>query len=121
MDEELCRAISERRLIAFSLDGYARVGEPHDFGVIGGETRLFFYQVGGASRSGRPLGWRWAVVARISELRLLEDRFRARGRPRPDATSAGTSSTPAFRAPRRRAPTLRDRDRELTSPRRGFV
>jgi hypothetical protein len=84
MHEELCRAISERRVIAFSLDGYARVGEPHDFGVIDGETRLLFYQVGGASRSGRPVGWRWAVVARISGLRLLDDRF-----PGPRPTPSG--------------------------------
>ena len=84
MDELLYRAISERRLIAFSLDQHPRVAEPHDFGVIDGEKKLFFYQVGGASRSGRPLGWRWAVVARISELRILDDRF-----PGPRATPSG--------------------------------
>ena len=84
MDELLYRAISERRLITFSLDHHPRVAEPHDFGVIDGEKKLFFYQVGGASRSGRPLGWRWAVVARISELRILDDRF-----PGPRATPSG--------------------------------
>src|SRR5450631_4063498 len=84
MDEELRRAIVERRLIAFSLNGHARIAEPHDFGVIDGEKRLFFHQVGGASRSGRPLGWRWATVARISGLRLLDDRF-----PGPRATQSG--------------------------------
>lgn len=84
MDEQLRRAIVERRLIAFSLDGRERVAEPHDYGVVDGEPRLFFYQVGGASRSGRPLGWRWAVVARISGLRLLDDHF-----PGPRATPSG--------------------------------
>ena len=61
-----------------------RIAEPHDFGVIDGEKKLFFYQVGGTSRSGRPLGWRWAVVARIAGLRLLDDRF-----PGPRATPSG--------------------------------
>ena len=84
MDELLRRAIAERRLIAFSFDGHRRIGEPHDFGIIDTEKKLFFYQVGGTSRSGRPLGWRWAVVARISELRLLDDRF-----PGPRATPSG--------------------------------
>lgn len=84
MDEQLRRAIVERRLIAFSLDGRERVAEPHDYGIVDGEPRLFFYQVGGASRSGRPLGWRWAVVARISGLRLLADHF-----PGPRATPSG--------------------------------
>jgi hypothetical protein len=84
VDELLCRAIAERRLIAFSLDEQPRIAEPHDFGVIDGEKKLFFYQVGGTSRSGRPLGWRWAVVARIAGLRLLDDRF-----PGPRATPSG--------------------------------
>ena len=75
MEALLCRAIFDRLLIAFSLDGYERIAEPHDYGIVDGEKRLLFYQVGGASRSGRPLGWRWAVVARISGLRLLDDHF----------------------------------------------
>jgi hypothetical protein len=84
VNELLCRAIAERRLIGFWYDGHPRVAEPHDFGVIDGETKLFFYQVDGTSRSGRPLGWRWAVTARISGLRLLDDRF-----PGPRATPSG--------------------------------
>ena len=82
MEELLRRAIEEQRLVAFVLDGCARVGEPHDYGVIDGQERLFFYQVRGASRSGRPFGWRWAVAARISALRLLEETF-AGPRPAP--------------------------------------
>jgi hypothetical protein len=84
VDELLCRAIAERRLIAFSYDEHPRVAEPHDFGLIDGEKKLFFYQVAGTSRSGQPLGWRWAVLPRISGLRLLDDRF-----PGPRATPSG--------------------------------
>jgi len=29
-------------------------------------ARLFFYQTGGESRSGKPVGWRWAVPSKIS-------------------------------------------------------
>ena len=57
------------------LDACRRIGEPHDYGVIHGEAKLFFYQTGGESRSGRPVGWRWAVLSKISELKLLDDRF----------------------------------------------
>jgi hypothetical protein len=75
IDELLRVAIAEKRLVTFVLDGYRRVAEPHDFGVIDGVRRLFFFQVGGASHSGRPLGWRWAIVDKMSELRLLDDHF----------------------------------------------
>ena len=66
-DKLLRTAIRERRLVAFILDGRPRLGEPHDYGLIDGEPRLFFYQVGGESRSGRPIGWRWAVLSKVSD------------------------------------------------------
>jgi hypothetical protein len=75
VDEQLCQAICERRLVSFTYDGCARTAEPHDFGIIGREKKLFYYQVGGTSRSGRPLGWRWAVVGKISGLRVLDTHF----------------------------------------------
>ena len=73
-------AISEWRLVAFVLAGKPRVAEPHDYGLIDGETRLFFYQIGGESIPGATLGWRWAVLSKISEFRVLDKRFRG---PRP--------------------------------------
>jgi hypothetical protein len=74
-DELLCAAITERRLVAFDLDGFPRIAEPHDYGIIDGVARLFFYQIGGQSRSGRPIGWRWALLPKISNLHLLGDTF----------------------------------------------
>ncbi|HVE89713.1 MAG TPA: hypothetical protein VNA44_08425 [Burkholderiaceae bacterium] len=74
-DKVLKTAIRERRLITFVLDQRPRRAEPHDYGLIDGEPRLFFYQVGGESRSGRPVGWRWAVLSKVSELRVLDERF----------------------------------------------
>jgi hypothetical protein len=73
--ELLCVAIAERRLVAFDLDGFRRIAEPHDYGLIDGVPRLFFYQVGGESRSGRPRGWRWGMLPKISNLHILGHRF----------------------------------------------
>ncbi len=75
MDSVLRQAIAQRRLVSFALDGRRRIGEPHDYGMIGGEPKLFFYQTGGESRSGPPIGWRWAVLSKISDLKLLDERF----------------------------------------------
>jgi len=82
-DELLRSAIAQKRLVEFVLDGCRRLAEPHDYGVIGGVPRLFFYQVGGESRSGNPAGWRWALLPKISELEILERRFAG---PRPAPT-----------------------------------
>jgi hypothetical protein len=75
VDRLLRRAIGDKRLIAFSLGGCERLAEPHDYGLIGGAAKLFFYQVGGASRSGQPLGWRWAELSKLSGLRVLDEHF----------------------------------------------
>jgi len=80
LDRSLRTAIQERRLVAFILYGEARLMEPHDYGFIGGERRLFCYQVGGSSRSGRPHGWRWAPLREISQFHVLDKHFRG---PRP--------------------------------------
>jgi hypothetical protein len=81
-ERALCAAIAGRHLVRFVLSGRERIAEPHDYGVIDGRRRLFFFQVGGASRSGRPLGWRWAELAQIAALQILEQRF-AGSRPAP--------------------------------------
>ena len=81
-DQLLRTAIRERRLVAFILDERPRLAEPHDYGLIDGERRLFFYQIGGESRSGRALGWRWAVLSKISELHVSDQHF-AGSRPAP--------------------------------------
>ena len=105
VDQLLCVAIAERRLVTFDLDGFRRVAEPHDFGVIDGVAKLFFYQIGGESRSGRPVGWRWAVLPRISNLQILGEAFSG---PRPvssgrhvhwDALIATVSPRPVFASP----------------------
>jgi len=78
----LCAAIGERRLLAFSSKNHGRIAEPHDYGVKDGVRKLFYYQVGGASSSGRPLGWRWAEPAEMTGVKVLEKHF-AGARPAP--------------------------------------
>jgi hypothetical protein len=75
VDRLLRTAIAERRLITFTFHGLNRRAEPHDYGIINGVARLFFYQVGGQSRSGRPVGWRWATASEITDVALLDDTF----------------------------------------------
>jgi hypothetical protein len=74
-DRLLRAAMRERRLITFTLHGFERRAEPHDYGIINGAVKLFFYQVGGRSRSGRPLGWRFAPVDEMQDVRVLETHF----------------------------------------------
>jgi hypothetical protein len=75
VDRLLRSAIHDRRIVTFMLHGCHRRAEPHDYGIIGGVPKLFFYQVGGRSRSGRPVGWRWAVIAEIEHLAVLDETF----------------------------------------------
>jgi hypothetical protein len=104
IDQLLRIAIAERRLVTFTLDGFPRIAEPHDYGIMDGVAKLFFYQVGGQSRSGPPFGWRWGVLSRISDLHLLRDTFPG-PRPAPsgrhihwDALLATVSPRPVVRA-----------------------
>lgn len=75
IDRLLRFAISERRMVTFTYQGLPRRAEPHDYGIIEGVPKLFFYQVGGRSRSGRPIGWRWAVISEISDVAILQSTF----------------------------------------------
>ena len=68
-------AIRQRRLIAFTLTGLPRRAEPHDYGTINGVARLFFYQVGGRSTSGPPVGWRWALLTDMRNIQVLDEEF----------------------------------------------
>lgn len=82
VDRLLRAAIRDKRLVTFVLDRRRRVAEPHDYGIMNRVPRLFFWQTGGESRSRPPTGWRWATLAKISQLEILDQTF-AGPRPAP--------------------------------------
>jgi hypothetical protein len=75
IDSQLRFAITGKRLVTFKADGCLRKAEPHDYGLFKGVARLFYYQIGGESRSGKLPGWRWVKVARISDLTITDEPF----------------------------------------------
>jgi hypothetical protein len=82
-DDALIRlAITQKRLIRFSLHGYARIAEPHDYGIRNGVPQLLVYQVAGESKSGKLPNWRWVILSEASEFQLLDQTFPG-GRPTP--------------------------------------
>jgi hypothetical protein len=84
-DDELIRlAMTQRRLIQFSLNGRLRVAEPHDYGVRNGVPQLLVYQVAGDSRSGKLPNWRWVVLSHMLGLEVLDPMFRGRAHAEPE-------------------------------------
>jgi hypothetical protein len=77
-DSLIRRAITEKKLLRFSLDGGARIAEPHDYGVRKGKVQLLVFQVSGASRSGRLPDWRWVDLSRATDFAVLEQSFPGR-------------------------------------------
>lgn len=75
VDKALRAAIAGRRLVSFSYQGRPRKAEPHDYGINKGKVRLFCYQVGGESRSGKLPDWRLLEVPDISRLEIIDESF----------------------------------------------
>jgi hypothetical protein len=76
MNDDLVRAIADKRLIEFVYKvGRTRIVEPHDYGVKGGIECLLGYQISGESHSGVPHGWKQFDLDQIRQLRVLERRF----------------------------------------------
>jgi hypothetical protein len=74
-DQLIRTAIAQRHLIRFELGGLPRIAEPHDYGDMNGTLRLFVFQVGGESRSGRLPDWRLVSLDNASSFELLERTF----------------------------------------------
>jgi hypothetical protein len=75
VDKALRAAIATLRLVNFSYQGRPRKAEPHDYGINKGKVRLFCYQVGGESRSGKLPNWRLLEVPDISGLEITDESF----------------------------------------------
>ena len=78
MQDVICQAIREKRLLELHYDGLQRRVAPHIYGIdASGEELLSCYQVWGGS-DGEPAGWLSLRLVEISQLRLTTKRFAPR-------------------------------------------
>ena len=77
VDKVLRQAIAQKRLVSLAYERRLKQGEPHDYGRIKGKLRLNFFQIDGQSRTGEQESnvWKTLDPAKITQLRLLPDRF----------------------------------------------
>lgn len=77
MNHTICDAIARRRLIRFDYNGLTRTVEPyaHGFNAKRHEA-IRGFQVAGGSRSDDAAGWRFFIVAEMSNLAVLAKEFR---------------------------------------------
>src|SRR5882757_4722166 len=75
VDKLLRNAIAEKRRLLLWYDGFLRDVEPHDYGKQKGEIKLFCYQVGGGSRSGKLPEWRMFLAGKITGAELADSTF----------------------------------------------
>ena len=76
MNQVICNAIYNRRVLKFTYHGHPRVVEPHAYGLSRAENEVLrCYQIGGTSDSGRVPCWRLMVVDRIESLTVTKQHF----------------------------------------------
>ena len=81
MNNEICRAIREYRLITLSYRWGLRTVEPHAYGRNQkGHELLRCYQVAGESKSGKPIDWKILRLDGVTNLHVLDNSF---SKPRP--------------------------------------
>ena len=72
----IASAIRNRQLLSCSYDGFARVVEPHTYGIDSkGHYAVRAYQVRGGSESGEFVGWKLFHVSEMHQLSVLAERF----------------------------------------------
>jgi hypothetical protein len=89
MQDVICQAIREKRLLELHHDGQTYRVAPHIYGIdAAGEELLNCYHVWGGT-DGALAGWRWFRLAEISQLTLTSKRFAPRPEhQRPDSAIA---------------------------------
>lgn len=76
MNQTICTAIKEKKLLSFHYNGHNRVVEPHAHGIsTAGNNCLRCYQVSGGSSSGKVPGWKMITTDNITGLTVSQDRF----------------------------------------------
>jgi hypothetical protein len=79
MNEMICRAIREQRLLEVQYGGHTRMVAPHVYGIdTSGEEMLSCYQIWGGSEGGEAAGWKSFKVQAIDSLKPTTRRFGAR-------------------------------------------
>lgn len=68
-------ALENKRLISFEYQGYPRVAEPHDYGIMNCVNTLLVYQVRGRSKTGNVPGWKHIRESEVRQLEVLEEQF----------------------------------------------
>ena len=75
MQDLICQAIKEKRLLELHHDGQLYRVAPHIYGIdAAGEEMLSCYEVWGGD-DGVAAGWRSLPLAEVSQLRLTSKRF----------------------------------------------
>jgi hypothetical protein len=78
MQDVICQAIKEKRLLELLHDGHARRVAPHIYGIdAAGNEMLSCYEVWGGTE-GAAAGWKSLQLAEISQLKLTSKRFAPR-------------------------------------------
>ncbi len=76
MNQIICDAIRNRRVLKFMYHGHPRVMEPHAYGLSRKHNEVIrCYQTGGTSRSGTVPPWRLIEVSEIKSLVVTEEHF----------------------------------------------
>ncbi len=69
-------AIQNKSLLGFTYDGFARVVEPHTYGVDSkGHGAMRAYQVRGGSESGEYVGWKMFHTSEMRQAAVLPEHF----------------------------------------------
>ena len=77
MNNEICEAIKNKRVIEFSYKGHGRVVEPHCYGIHKDTNNevLCAYQAGGYSSSGEKPPWRLYIISEMSGIVVTDNQF----------------------------------------------
>jgi len=77
MNQTICDAIRNRRVLQFTYAGHPRIVEPHAYGLKKRTLKEVFrcYQTGGTFRSGKVPGWTLMEVDKIEFLIMTNEHF----------------------------------------------
>lgn len=76
VSQTISGAISNHQLLDFSYRGFRRIVEPYCFGTDKkGHLALRAFQVGGASESNEPIGWKIFHIDEISNLQFIPNQI----------------------------------------------